>query len=64
MLRTSARVSRISLRRTHQESGDQAIEENKSKYTPAGGIMPLREAIWCVAQSANSARPTNRKNVW
>ena len=22
-----------------------AIEENKSKYTPAGGIMPLREAI-------------------
>src|SRR5258708_28375427 len=22
-----------------------AIEENKSKYTPTGGIMPLREAI-------------------
>jgi len=22
-----------------------AIEENKSKYTPAGGIMPLRESI-------------------
>ena len=22
-----------------------AIEENRSKYTPTGGIMPLREAI-------------------
>ena len=28
-----------------KKAGIKAIEENKSKYTPAGGIMPLREAI-------------------
>jgi aspartate aminotransferase len=28
-----------------KKAGIRAIEENKSKYTPTGGIMPLREAI-------------------
>ena len=28
-----------------KRAGIKAIEENKSKYTPAGGIMPLRGAI-------------------
>ena len=28
-----------------KEAAIRAIEENKSKYTPTGGIMPLREAI-------------------
>jgi len=28
-----------------KKAGIKAIEENKSKYTPAGGIMTLREAI-------------------
>jgi aspartate aminotransferase len=28
-----------------KKAGIRAIEENKSKYTPTGGIMPLRDAI-------------------
>jgi aspartate aminotransferase len=36
-----------------------AIEENKSKYTPAGGIMPLREAIcaWHKRELGSSFEP-------
>ena len=36
-----------------------AIEENKSKYTPAGGIMPLREAIcaWHKRELRSSFEP-------
>jgi aspartate aminotransferase len=36
-----------------------AIEENKSKYTPAGGIMPLREAIcaWHKRELGSSYEP-------
>ena len=33
-----------------------AIEENRSKYTPTGGIMPLREAIAGVAQTRTGIR--------
>ncbi len=36
-----------------------AIEENKSKYTPTGGIMPLREAIcaWHKRELGSSYEP-------
>jgi aspartate aminotransferase len=36
-----------------------AIEENKSKYTPAGGILPLREAIcaWHKRELRSSFEP-------
>src|SRR5271155_5706579 len=36
-----------------------AIEENKSKYTPTGGIMPLREAIcaWHKRELSSSYEP-------
>jgi aspartate aminotransferase len=36
-----------------------AIEENRSKYTPTGGIMPLREAIcaWHKRELASSYEP-------
>ena len=38
-----------------------AIEDNKSKYTPTGGIMPLREAMMPLPTRA-MARPPRTKN--
>ena len=41
-----------------------AIEENRTKYTPTGGIMPLREAIVRVAQARTRLATTRRRNAW
>src|SRR6202035_3723603 len=42
-----------------KKAGIKAIEENKSKYTPTGGIMPLREAIcaWHKRELGSSYEP-------
>ena len=42
-----------------KKAGIKAIEENKSKYTPAGGIMTLREAIcaWHKRELGSSYEP-------
>jgi aspartate aminotransferase len=42
-----------------KKAGIRAIEENKSKYTPTGGIMPLREAIcaWHKRELGSSYAP-------
>ena len=42
-----------------KEAAIKAIEENKSKYTPTGGVMPLREAIcaWHKRELGSSYEP-------
>jgi len=48
---------------SHQKAAIKAIEENRSKYTPTGGIMPLREAIVAWHKRELGSDYTG-KNVW
>ena len=57
---TSAPASRISRRPEHiKRAAIQALEENRTKYTPTPGIAPLRQAIcdWHARELGSSYQP-------